>query len=97
VYEERDVLDQLDRIDRLREEGAPAAVLLGEVRLLLSAGEAWLAEGRTAARATGGADRAALACGAAGSEPGPAQPASVSAGGGAFPEQLEEVMPPAPG
>jgi hypothetical protein len=53
--EARRVLDRLERIERLRDDGAPAAVLLGEVRALLSEGERWLAterpEGLDAAKA----------------------------------------------
>ena len=41
--EARRVIDRLERIDRLRVDGAPAAVLLGEVRALLADGERWLA------------------------------------------------------
>ena len=41
--EARRVIDRLDRIDRLRVDGAPAAVLLSEVRALLADGERWLA------------------------------------------------------
>lgn len=37
------MLERLERIERLRDDGAPAAVLLGEVRALLSEGECWLA------------------------------------------------------
>ena len=52
--EARRVLERLERIERLRDEGAPAAVLLGEVRALLSEGERWLVterdEGLDAAR-----------------------------------------------
>jgi hypothetical protein len=52
--EARRVLERLERIERLRGEGAPAAALLGEVRALLSEGERWLAterpEGLDAAR-----------------------------------------------
>ena len=52
--EARRVLERLERIERLRSHGAPAAVLLGEVRALLSEGECWLAterpEGLDAAR-----------------------------------------------
>ena len=40
--EARRVLERLERIERLRDDGAPAAVLLGEVRALLSEGERWL-------------------------------------------------------
>ena len=49
--EARRVIERLDRIDTLRHEGAPPAVLLGEVRSLLREGEEWLA----AERAHGGA------------------------------------------
>jgi hypothetical protein len=52
--EARCVLERLERIERLGSDGAPAAVLLGEVRALLSEGERWLAterpEGLDAAR-----------------------------------------------
>ena len=44
--EARRVIDRLERIDRLRGGGAPAAVLLGEVRALLADGERWLATER---------------------------------------------------
>ena len=37
--DDREVLDRLDRIERLDEAGAPAAELLGEVRALLRAAE----------------------------------------------------------
>ena len=40
------MLDRLERIDRLRGGGAPAGVLLGEVRALLVDGERWLATER---------------------------------------------------
>ena len=39
----RHVLERLERIERLRGGGAPAAVLLAEVRALLADGERWLA------------------------------------------------------
>jgi hypothetical protein len=39
----RHVLERLERIERLRGDGAPAAVLLAEVRGLLADGERWLA------------------------------------------------------
>jgi hypothetical protein len=52
--EARRVLERLERIERLRDDGAPPALLLGEVRALLSEGERWLAaerpEGLDAAR-----------------------------------------------
>jgi hypothetical protein len=44
--EARRVLERLERIEKLRGGGAPAAVLLGEVRALLSNGERWLASER---------------------------------------------------
>jgi hypothetical protein len=53
--EARRVLERLERIERLRSGGAPAAVLLGEVRALLADGERWIAregaEGLDEARA----------------------------------------------
>jgi hypothetical protein len=46
MEEARSVLDRLRRIDELKAEGAPAAVLLEEVRSLLGEAEAWIdAEG----------------------------------------------------
>jgi hypothetical protein len=44
--EARRVIDRLERIDQLRGDGAPAAVLVGEVRALLADGERWLATER---------------------------------------------------
>jgi hypothetical protein len=44
--EARHVIERLERIDRLRSGGAPAAVLLAEVRGLLADGERWLAAER---------------------------------------------------
>jgi hypothetical protein len=44
--EARRVLERLERIEKLRGGGAPAAVLLREVRALLSDGERWLASER---------------------------------------------------
>ena len=41
--EARRVLERLESIERLRDGGAPAAILLGEVRALLAEGERWLA------------------------------------------------------
>jgi hypothetical protein len=44
--EARCVLERLHRIDELKTDGAPAEVLLNEVRALLGEAEAWLeAEG----------------------------------------------------
>jgi hypothetical protein len=54
MEEARCVLDRLRRIDELKTDGAPAALLLGEVRALLGEAEAWIeAEGASgrAARA----------------------------------------------
>jgi len=42
VDEARAVLARLERIEALEDEGAPAAVLLEEVRALLSEAEAWV-------------------------------------------------------
>jgi hypothetical protein len=44
--EARRVIERLERIDRLRDDGAPAAVLLAEVCGLLADGERWLAAER---------------------------------------------------
>jgi hypothetical protein len=44
--EARRVLERLERIERLRGGGAPAALLLAEVRGLLADGERWLAAER---------------------------------------------------
>jgi hypothetical protein len=53
--EARHVIERLERIKRLREGGAPAPVVLAEVRALLADGERWLAaeqpEGLDEARA----------------------------------------------
>ena len=40
------MLERLESIERLRDGGAPAAILLGEVRALLADGERWLASER---------------------------------------------------
>jgi hypothetical protein len=54
MEEARCVLERLRRIDELKSDGAPADVLLGEVRALLGEAEAWIeAEG-----VSGGAARA---------------------------------------
>ena len=52
--EARCVLERLRRIDELKTDGAPADVLLGEVRALLGEAEAWI-------EAEGVSDRAARA------------------------------------
>jgi hypothetical protein len=52
--EARCVLERLRRIDELKTGGAPADVLLGEVRALLGEAEAWI-------EAEGVSDRAARA------------------------------------
>ena len=44
--EARKVIQRLDRIEALQSSQAPAEELLGEVRQLLSEGEAWLAAER---------------------------------------------------
>jgi hypothetical protein len=41
--EARNVIERLERIERLRAAGEPRAVLLLEVRRLLEEGEAWIA------------------------------------------------------
>jgi hypothetical protein len=41
--EARQILERLERIDALRNQGAPAADVLAEVRSLLAEGERWLA------------------------------------------------------
>jgi hypothetical protein len=44
--EARRVLERLESIERLKDSGAPAAVMLEEVRALLADGERWLATER---------------------------------------------------
>jgi hypothetical protein len=44
VEKERAILERLERIDGLRQEDAPAGVLLDEVRALLSEAEDWVRE-----------------------------------------------------
>ena len=51
--EARKVIRRLERIESLQSGQAPAQKLLGEVRLLLSEGEAWLAAERGATRRQG--------------------------------------------
>jgi len=75
VDEARKVIQRLERIEALQSSQAPAEELLGEVRQLLSEGEAWLAaerdgtgrgdgngRGREAGRGTGGAAAALANC-----------------------------------
>jgi hypothetical protein len=50
VDEARRVIRRLERIEALKSSHAPAEELLGEVRQLLSEGEAWLAAERGGAR-----------------------------------------------
>lgn len=58
------IVDRLERIERLRSDGAPAETLLAELRSLLGEAEAWsrLEGGEAGARAVDGL-RAALECG----------------------------------
>ena len=42
MEKERAILERLERIDGLREEDAPAGVLLDEVRALLADAEEWV-------------------------------------------------------
>ena len=44
VEKQRGILERLERIDGLRQEDAPAGVLLDEVRALLSEAEDWVRE-----------------------------------------------------
>jgi hypothetical protein len=67
VDEARRVIRRLERIEALQSSQAPAEELLGEVRQLLSEGEAWLAAergsggGRDGATADAGATEGAAA------------------------------------
>ena len=66
VEKERAILERLERIDGLREEDAPAGVLLEEVRALLSDAESWVRqEPRAPGRVVDALERskAALAAG----------------------------------
>ena len=66
VEKERAIWERLERIDGLRQEDAPAGVLLDEVRALLSEAEEWVREEPGAPeRAVDALDRskAALAAG----------------------------------
>ena len=44
MEKERAILERLERIDGLRQDDAPAGVLLDEVRALLAQAEDWLRE-----------------------------------------------------
>jgi hypothetical protein len=57
VDEARKVIRRLERIEALQTTEAPVAELLGEVRLLLAEGEAWVAAERGGGR---GGDRRAV-------------------------------------
>ena len=58
--EARKVIRRLERIEALQRTEAPAAELLGEVRLLLAEGEAWVAAERGGGRGgRAGGDRRA--------------------------------------
>ena len=57
MEEARRVIERLERIEALRGEGAPAGVLLAEVRCLLREGERWVAaEGSGTGRARAALD-----------------------------------------
>ena len=63
------MLERLERVDRLEREGAPAALVLDEVRALLVEAEAWARRaGPEAGRARAAAERASAAL-AEGREP----------------------------
>ncbi len=66
VEKERAILERLERIDGLREEDAPAGVLLDEVRALLADAEDWVREDQVPSRTADAVERAreALAAGA---------------------------------
>ena len=65
MEKERAILERLERIDGLRREDAPAAVLLDEVRALLSDAEDWVREEQVPSRTATAVARAreALAAG----------------------------------
>ncbi len=65
VEKERAILERLERIDGLREEDAPAGVLLDEVRALLADAEDWVREDQVPSRTADAVERAreALAAG----------------------------------
>jgi hypothetical protein len=62
MEEARAVLARLDRIEALDREGAPAAIMLAEVRALLAEAEAWV---RTEPAGTDLAEEALERCRAA--------------------------------
>ena len=59
--EARRVIERLERIEALQSTQAPAEELLGEVRLLLREGEAWLAAEHGGDGTSGGTGEAAEA------------------------------------
>jgi hypothetical protein len=65
VEQARAVLERLERIEALKNADAPAGVLLGEVRSLLSEAEEWAAADRAGRPAEAAVERAraALAAG----------------------------------
>jgi hypothetical protein len=52
VANDHAILERLERIDALRSDDAPAAVLLDEVRALLADAEAWVSEEHVPSRTT---------------------------------------------
>ena len=67
MEKERAILERLERIDSLRQEDAPAGLLLEEVRALLFEAEDWVREENVPERAANAIERskAALAAGEA--------------------------------
>jgi hypothetical protein len=65
MEKERAIFERLERIDSLRQEDAPAGVLLEEVRALLFEAEDWVREEDVPERAANAIERskAALAAG----------------------------------
>jgi hypothetical protein len=58
VEKERAILERLERIDGLRRDDAPAAVLLDEVRALLVDAEDWVREEPVPSRTVDAVERA---------------------------------------
>jgi hypothetical protein len=58
VDKARQLIERLDRIEELKRTGAPAALLLDEVRRLLREGEDWLAAERAGNAGSGSHDLA---------------------------------------